>query len=409
MKNCEGTTPMSTSSAPLPRPKLSSADLSEKQHALIDTLYAGNCLAIAPVGFGKAVCAQTAAQELIEHGYVKRVLVLAPLKVCRLTWATEYTHWSHLWQPACALGDPTERAAAINSDAQIVVMNIENLPWLIKEKLHGSFDGLVVDEISKFKSAGSRSVSVLRRLKNFTWRVGLSATPVAECGADIYAQALVLDGGAALGTRQDTFLTKYMTPTDYTARSWAWLPGGAENCALALRTLVYVADGAEYTDTLPPLVDNIDYITLPDDVRQHYTDMLREGVIDGLDIEAPNAAVIAGKLQQIACGAIYRDDGKTRSTHWLHTLKYEALFKLLARAGGPVLISYQYEFEQEKLTELRIPIFDGSQRLVDLWNGRALRHLAIHPKSAAHGLNLQYGGCELICLSPVWSNPCSLS
>ena len=382
---------------------LSFSDITPTQQAAIDALYEGDRLLIAGVGFGKAMIGQTAAQELLDDGLVTRVLVIAPLKVAKLTWATEWRKWSHLEEPGVATGHPGDRLEVLASDKRIVVINIENVPWLVKEGLHSGFDGLLIDEISKFKAVGGATFKKLRPIiKQFAWRAGLSATPVAETGIDIYSQALLVDGGTALGRSKDRFLRKYFYPTDYMEYDWQPLPGGLERLSADLAGLIYVADDMGYKADLPELVDDIRWVRLPEQARLNYAKMLKDGLLlDGaISVEAANAAVVTGKLQQIAAGAIYDDDG---NTFWQHREKFLALEALLMAADGPVLVAYQYEFEKAELRALGVELFTGSAAMQDRWNAGEIPAMGLHPKSAAHGLNLQYGGHELICLSPLWS------
>jgi hypothetical protein len=387
--------------------QLTPDDLKPEQHDAIDYLYGGDGILIAGVGFGKAVVGQTAAQELLDDGVLKRVLVLAPLKVCTLTWQLEHLGWSHLEPVACALGTPAERVAAIESGARIVVLNLENVKWFFRHygKAHG-FDGLLIDELSKLKSAGSAAVKALRpRLGDFAWRAGMSATPVAESGVDIYAQALVIDGGAALGTRQDEFLIKYFYPADYERRNWTLQPGAAERLAAALAGLVFVADDGSYRAGLPELRDEIVNVDLPADAHQAYSELAAEMCVrlEAGEVEAVNAAVLSGKLLQLAGGAVYDADGEVLR---IHSAKFLALRRLIDEAAGPVMVCYTYLWQ---LTELRwsygnlVVLGDDPARAMADWNAGKIKILAVHPKSASHGLNLQAGGHELIILTPIWS------
>ena len=396
--------PQSTLATASPRASLCYDDISPQQHQLIDALYEQDTLAIAPVGFGKAVCGQTAAQALLADDVVSRVLIVAPLKVARLTWGGEWTVWEHLREPALALGSPEERLAALRSDRDIVVINIENVPWLFKQPESAGFDGLLIDETSKFKSAGSKGVGVLRRKRGqFVWRAGLSATPVAEAGMDIYSQALLIDGGRALGTRKDAFLAAYMYPTDYKQRKWAWQPGAPQRLARALRHILFVADSGDYTQELPALVSEVVTVEMPPAARDVYCEMAEDGSIEIMDIDTASAGVVTNKLMQIAAGAIYRGEPPNRETLHLHDEKFGMIARLINCAAGPVLVAYQFEFEKEELLSQGFPLFDGTADMETRWNAGEIPVMCLHPKSASHGLNLQYGGYELLCMGPVWS------
>lgn len=380
------------------------------QQAAIDRLYEhSHTLLIAPKGFGKAMVGQTAAEELLADGVLRRVLVIAPLAVCRLTWAAEWREWEHLEiQPALAAGqDEAGRALAVAGDSPIVLLNSENVAWFFNTYGHDhGFDGLLVDESTIFKAPGGTAFKALRRhLADFTWRVTMSADPIAETGIDIYGQALVTDNGAALGRNKENFMRRYFYPTDYGQTKWAVLPGQDTVLAQKLAPMLHVVDDTAYEAELPTLVDRVIAVTLPAAAREAYQSMVgAECVeIDGVTIEAASAGVVMGKLQQITAGAIY-DENKT--AHWLHMAKLEALAAFLAKEWrGPVAVAYQFLFELEALRE-RFPnlsvLGDDPEGVMARWNAGEVPLMALHPKSAARGLNLQYGGCCLFVLTPPW-------
>jgi len=371
-------------------------------------MYEDSRLVIGAVGLGKCVCGQTASEELIRDGFLERVLVVAPLRVANATWGHEHEKWDHLGEVGIATGTPEERRAVIDSDVEIVVINIENLVWFFNMYGHNhNFDGLLIDEISKFKTAGGRTFKKLRaHLKDFSWRCGMSATPIAESGMDIYAQVLIIDGGKALGRNQETFRRTYFMQVDHMGYDWEIQPGGAERLAEDISDVVYIADDSAHADGLPDLIDVRIPVDIPDVARTFYAEMAKEGIVelpDGGLIEAPNAAVVQGKLQCVASGAVYDDDGETR---WLHRAKFDALDTVLADAEGPVMLAYQYIFEREEL-RARYPgavFLAETPDCIAAWNRGEVELLVLSPKSAAHGLNLQAGGHELICMGPVWSS-----
>lgn len=400
----------STSSTASTTSLLSRKAFTPEQEKAIEELYARNVLLIAPKGFGKAAVGQTACQDLIDDSHLGRVLVLAPLKVCELTWANEWKKWSHLRKPALALGDRRARLAAINSDADIVVLNFENAKWFFEHDLHMRFDGLLVDESTKLKAAGGATFKALRpKLKHFQWRACMTADPVAEQGTDIYTQAMVVDGGKALGRNKELFMRRYFYPTDFQQRNWAVLPGQDAVLAERLKPLLWVVRDEGYEASLPELRDTIFNVMMPYDAVKAYDDMATSMYIDFVerDVEAVNAAVVSGKLCQITAGAVYAQDrdGK-RVVQWLHNAKLLALRNLLKQLNGPVMIAYQFEFELEALREEypeMLVLGDDPGKVEQLWNTGEIGLMAVHPKSAAHGLNLQYGGSHLVILSPIWS------
>jgi len=387
---------------------LTENDFSDAQQALIDALYGGNILAIAPMGMGKTAAAQTAATELIKDGHLKRVLVIAPLKVAQLTWANEHTKWSHLEAPAMAIGDVAKRKEALESDNPLVVINMDNVPWLMKSNdlVALGFDGLVIDEISKFKSPGSSRVRALRpRLKNFKWRVGLSAAPLTESGMEIYSQALLIDMGKSLGRSFDAFKRKFFIPTDYLQYDWVFMPpDGQQRLAAALKPIVYIAESESYTTALPILRDHIHTIKLPKHARAAYSAMARDMVAEVSDnaIEAPSNAVLSLKLLQIASGWVYNSESEAIQ---IHSEKIDWV-KNFVKPGQRIILSYWFKYELAALREA----FPGLTVLSDdpvaamaAWNAEDIDLLALHPAAGGHGTNLQKSCHTLICLGPFWS------
>jgi hypothetical protein len=403
-----------TSSTASQRPnKLPKSLLTPQQESAITRLYeTDSTLLIAGVGFGKAVVGLTAACELIGAGELSRVLVLAPLRVCQLTWATERDIWEHI-DPnlvAVACGSIKQRTAAVESPAKVVVTNFENAVWMVTQYGH-LFDGLLIDEITKLKTVSGTGAKALRFwVKGLSWRVGMSANPVAEAGTDIYGQALLLDCGAALGTRKETFLRRYFYPTDFQNRNWVPLPGSEQAIADAMGDLIYYADDGGYKASLPPVDDLVEWLDMPGGGWDLYDALQALGkvTVGGRDVLAPSAGVLTQKLYQIAAGGLYGGADEERELVWFDPYKIDWAMGLAARSDGPVVIVYQYGFQLDALLArdpCALVLGRGSKFTeTDLanWSAGRHKHLFMHPNSAAHGLNLQYGSSTLVCLSPVW-------
>lgn len=387
--------------------RLSYSDITPEQQRTIDAIYGGDKIVIAAKGHGKAVCGQTAAQELLAAGELTRVLVLAPLKVCQLTWGREHEVWNHLDKPGMALGSANFRENIMrNEHYSIVVLNIENWPWAVKTGLYALFDGVLIDEVSKFKAAGSAGVRSMRKVrKHFKWVCGMTASPVAETGIDLYAQMLVVAGkDSPLGTNFDRFKQQYGIPLDFNEHKWGIRPGLEEALANAVKDYIYVADDAGYLASLPELRDEVIEVEMPDDGWEAYRQMAEGAYIDRFDIEAANPAVVSSKLLQVTSGAVINTEDTT--VHWVHWAKYEALQAFLTGVEGSVLIQYQFVYQKQEL-QATFPgikfLGDDPERLEQEWNAGQLPLLGVHARSASHGLNLQAGGHELVILTPIWS------
>ena len=390
---------------------LSYDDLDQDQIDLIERLYNFDItLVYATMGSGKSVCSLTAASELLEEGVITRVVVFAPLKPANDVWKDEHLKWRHLkhLNIAMATGNPKQRMTAINSDADIVVINLENLAWFFDTfKRTHNFDGVIIDELSKFKSNSTKMVKKLRRrTKYFNWKVGLTGSPVHEDFVGLFSQLLVLDGGKTFGTNKEKFLLSYFFPTDYEQRNWEVRHNRFKPLLNKLVDVWYSMP--DYTHKLPPVNEiNVPFDLSPDGMSI-YKSIKRDSVFideeQGIEIIADNAAVLSGKLEQVTSGFIYDDD---HVVNLVDLSRQKAFKQLRSKLKNKRCIIF-YAFEEEK--KQIIDVLDNDYHTLDdknvgaLWNAKKVNNFILHPKSASHGLNYAQGGYTIIWFSPIWSN-----
>jgi len=393
---------------------LSKDVLTEEQQKAITRLYESDrTLFIGGLGFGKCIVGLTAATELIRDGALSRVLVIAPLRVITSTWMEEIRKWDYLdpGMLVSAVGGREWRERALRSKAPIVCINFESARQLIGEakELGVEFDGLLIDELSCLKACGGELVKVMRHwVKKIPWRVGMTATPVAECAEDIYAQALLLDDGAALGTRWEAFLNRWFIQADYKGHSWELRPGAAQDIGARLQGLVYRADDTAYLEALPGILDEFVPVPLSEQSRGIYDEMRKDSVVADLSVVAKNRAVQAGKLAQIASGGLYR--GEEKDLVWQDADRLLAVAECVSQLRGePVIITYQYTFQLDGLRRVYpdAPVLgvggNCSAEELAAFNRGEIPVLLGHPKSFGMGLNLQ-GACRtMIHYSPMYS------
>ena len=360
------------------------------------------------MGLGKSVITLTAMKELMDHGMIRRALVIAPLRVARDTWPGEIQKWDHLkglsW--SVAVGTEKARHEALREEAQITIINRENVPWLAEE---GGFDYdmIVIDELSSFKNWQAKRFKALMAVRPGVRRVvGLTGTPSSNGLMDLYAEFRVLDLGQRLGRTIYQYRGQYFEPE---AMSWghvlSWRPKrGAENAIYKqIQDITVSLKSGEYLQ-MPEKVENIVLVRLKPGERRLYDRMAREMMlkVDGEEINAKNAAVLSGKLAQMANGAVYTESGESIR---IHDAKLDALEDLIEGANGqPMLVAYWYQQDLERIRE-RFPEtreLKCSQDLVD-WNEGRIAVGLIHPASAGHGLNLQSGGSTIVWFGLTWS------
>ncbi len=390
---------------------LKKSDLKPDQQGAIDRLYEHDeTIIIAEMGGGKTIITLTAIAELLEDNVLKNVLIIAPLKVCQTVWRQEAQKWAHTENIliAVACGSEKKRREAVEARAQITVINFENVAWLMKNygKL-GFWDGLVVDELTKLKAVGGKTFKALRpRLKDFSWRVGLTGTPVSEDFEGLYAMAMVIDCGKALGTRFDAFKNTYFFPTDFQQYNWALHDGASDNILMRVENLIY--DLESYTAELPPITYETVELTMPIELKARYDEFKHTNILafddDELDaVAADTAAVLSGKLQQLASGFIYDENG---DSVLICDYRLRALESLLYGLKRPVVVCYWFKADLIAMRErfpLCVVLGDDVEENSRRWNNGEIDMLLLHPRSAGHGLQLQFGGCDMIWYSPTWS------
>ena len=351
---------------------------------------------LAPVGAGKTAITLTAMQAMLNDGLVKRWLVVAPKRVCTDVWPVEAPKWSGI-TPALAVGTPAQRAAAMRSDASVVVINYDNLDKL--EDLSG-FDGVVFDELTRLKNPSGKRFKALEKLMStMAIRWGLTGSFTSNGLEDVFGQCKIIDQGL-LGRAKGAFLQQYFHCVNRDFGQWTPAPGALEQVMERIKPATFVLDPGDYTDKLPPCHVVETRVPLAD--RGPYEKMKRDYVVKfGEDrVIAQNAASVTTKLQQMASGFVYNREGPL-PVHWFSGHKFDRLEELLAenqRANTIVVYNYQ-----EELAELRRR-FPHAQTIedkdvIERWNAGKVGLLFIHPKSAGHGLNLQYGGSHIAFLS----------
>ncbi len=362
------------------------------------------------MGLGKSVITLTALFDLIlDQFLIRKVLVIAPLRVARDTWPLEIKKWDHLsgMTYSVAVGNESERRRALMRAADIYIINRENVDWLItKSGIPFDFDMVVIDELSSFKShQAKRFKSLLKARPSIKRIVGLTGTPSSNGLMDLWAEFRLLDLGQRLGRYISHYRAAYFTPDKRNAEvifSYKPLSGAEDAIYQRISDITISMKSCDYLK-LPECVIN-EVPVVMDDKEMAVYDRFREDMVTKIrdkEIDAANAAVLSGKLLQMANGAVY--DEEKVSCH-IHDRKLDALEDLLEGANGkPVLIAYWYQHDAERI-RARFPVREikTSQDIED-WNAGKISAAIIHPASAGHGLNLQAGGSTLIWFGLTWS------
>lgn len=361
-------------------------------------------------GLGKNVITLTAIAELMHNRFeISKALVIAPLRVAENVWDVEAKKWDHLkhLRVAKVLGSEKKRIQALNTNADIYVINRENTKWLVDYyKKDWPFDMLVLDELSSFKSHRAKRFKALRKVRPLCKRVvGLTGIPAPNGLIDLWAQVYLLDSGRRLGKTISGYRDRYFLPdkrNQHVIFSYKPREGAEEAIYKKLSDICISMKNRDYL-TIPERMDNILGINLPPKVLEQYRQLERDLLLPLLegDIVAGSAAVLTNKLLQITGGAVY-DEGK--KVQILHDEKLKALEDLVEAANGkPVLVYYNYRHELERIQKhLLCRVLDTAKDIED-WNKGEIPVMLAHPASAGHGLNLQNGGSTIIWFGLPWS------
>lgn len=369
------------------------------------------------MGLGKTVTTLTAIRELKYNRFqVRRVLVIAPKKVAEGTWSREKDKWDHtrLLRVSPVLGSQSKRERALNTPADIYVINRENVTWLVDYyRNEWPFDMVVVDESSSFKSHASKRFKSLASVSGKIDRlVELTGTPSPNGLDDLWAQVFLLDGGERLGKRYTQFRERYFQPdkrgADGMVYSYQAKPGTEESILERISDICVSMKAEDYLE-LPDLSYHQTPVELDSKSARAYRELERKMVLElpeEGEISVASAAALSNKLLQLANGALYDED---RNVHEVHSCKMEAFLELVeSLQGKPALVFYNYQHDRDRILaalsgkglrvrELRTPEDE------DDWNSGRIDILLAHPASSAYGLNLQQGGNHVVWFGLTWN------
>lgn len=396
------------------------SDLDEDQLALVRLAYRKKFILLAvPMGFGKTVITLTVVRQLLDEFVVRKVLIVAPKRVATDTWPDEIKAWEHTRPLSVSVitGTPNERLSALRTPAEIYIINRENLPWLwrtIGGLDRWPFDMLVYDEASRLKGGKKRTESrrmsefgVLARARSKMRRViELSGTPAPKGLIDLWGPAYILDHGERLGSNRKAFLARWFYQE---GKHRPFIPfTHSEREILAQLSDVMVSVPPRQTDGIEVRISPV-FVRLPKKVMEEYRRFERTLVSAEYDVEAASRGVLANKLLQFANGGLYRgneEDPEAKEVVPVHDAKLDALESIIEEAAGNnILVAYGYQFDRERIKKRfpRAVLFDEDPNFVKNWNEGRISLGLLHPASAGHGLNLQFGGHIAVWYGLTWS------
>jgi len=382
------------------------------------------------MGLGKTVITLTAIVDLFLQYKINKVLIVAPLRVANKVWAQEAQKWMHtsFLKFSICTGNIKKRKQALEADAQVYVINRENVKWLCEEYNYVMpFDMLVIDELSSFKSHDAQRFKALKLARtSFSRILGLTGTPMSNGYMDLWAQIFLLDGGIRLHpyiTRyRNEFFTQDRVGSSEYAMGYELIEGMDTVINERIADIVLTMKTEDYLDLPSFNVIDID-VELPEETFKRYKEFEKTKIFEFMDAEvsATSAGSLSGKLLQYANGACYyevqvagvdNNDYKTERKYLtVHDHKIDALLTLIEKADGkPLLVAYQFKSDLERLLlavsenfpKLNVAVLNNDA-VIDRWNNKEINVMFAHAMSAGHGLNLQFGGDTVVWFGLTWS------
>lgn len=366
------------------------------------------------MGMGKTAITLMAVEYLMYEMFViYKVLVVCPLRVTR-TWKDEMEKWEQLrgTRYSVVTGTAAQRKKALKADADIYIINRENVPWLVdKCDIPFQFDMIVVDELSSFKNHQTARHKAMMKVRPFIKRiVGLTGTPASQGLMDLFAEFKVLDMGERLGRFIGQYRLNYFKPDKVNGPivySYKLLPGAEERIYEKIQDITISMKAVDFLD-MPELISNEYPVYLDEGEMQKYEELKKDLILSTPEHEvtAANAASLVNKLSQMANGAVYTDDKKVIN---FHDKKLDALEDVIESATGkPLLVAYWFKHDYtrivERLQKIGVDYMKiDTEESITKWNNGEIPVALIHPASAGHGLNLQQGGNTMVWFGITWS------
>ncbi|HEM6178622.1 TPA: DEAD/DEAH box helicase [Streptococcus suis] len=375
-----------------------------------------NAAVILDMGMGKTATTLSAVNELMFDRFeVAKVLVIAPLRVANTVWSDEIEQWAELrhLRYSKIVGTPKQRKVALQKDADIYIVNRENLPWLVEQcSPYFKWDMVVIDELSSFKSWQSKRFKAFMAMRPYMKRiVGLTGTPSSNGLMDLFAEFKVIDGGERLGRFIGEFRSRYFEEGRRNGNIvYEYIPMDYAECQIQdkISDITISMKALDYLD-MPDLISTKKLVRMSEKEKEKYSQFKKEYVLselDGLEVTAANAASLTNKLVQLSNGAVYSDD---HTVVPLHEQKLDALEDILESANGePVLVAYWFKHDLARIIG-RLEKLKVKSRVLKTeedireWNKGNVPVGLLHPAGAGHGLNLQKGGHNLVWFGLTWS------
>lgn len=378
-----------------------------------------SALILVGMGVGKTAAILTRLSEMIQNAEVSAALVIAPLRVCNLTWPLEIKQWDHLkWMKVANLRTESGQRAFLNGTAHVYLINYESIPLLVSlvERRRNTipYQVAIFDELTKAKNPSSKRIKIYRKkVPRPEWNWGATGTPMPNSWRDLFAQARLVDNGKRLGEDYRKFLQEFFYCTTHGGfPKYEEKAGTAARLEKALSDITITIKSSDVLNIPDTVFEDVE-VTFTPELKEKYKTLERELVIEirkqterdaGKRINVGSAAALVTKLQQFTSGEMYCDEKKH---HPIHDLKFKSLEKLIKQQEEPMFVVCQFKHEYSRMKEFfpHSKFFNDAKtiqaqtQLLSDWNKKKIPILFAHPASVGHGLNMQFGSSILTFLS----------
>lgn len=415
-----------------------------QRECILHQLYNTDSMLWLGMGLGKTPITLTTIVDRMRAQQVQKTLIFGPLRVIQAVWAREARKWSHTNHLRFSVvhGNKEKRLRSLFADADIYLINYENMNWLAQTLDHYyisqdkplPFQMVVYDEVSKLKNSTSLRIKGGTRdrkdhrgdsheikvtgwrkmIPHFTYRTGLTGTPASNGYIDLFGQYLAVDGGQRLGEFVARYKDSYFA-SDY--NGWTYTPTelGKQWIEHKISDITKKMDAKDYLDLPECKITNM-MVDLPPKARKAYdeveADMFTK-LDSGAEVEVFSKTSISNKCLQFCNGSPYLVAGSTEFVA-VHDAKLDALDEVLEEAAGsPVLCSYSFtadaerimkKFKKYKPVNLTNTPSNQTEAVIAKWNRGEIKLLIGHPASMGHGVDgLQDTGHTLVWFGVVWS------
>ena len=365
------------------------------------------CALFVDLGMGKTIVVLTLIQSLLDEFETHKTLIIAPLRVANITWADEIALWDNInLKYLICTGSANNRISNLNKEADLYIINRENIPWLVS--YYGPrwpFDCVIIDESTSFKSFKANRFKKLKLvLSKIDRLIELTATGAGNSLMDLWPQFYLLDGGARLGKTITEFRNKYFI-SDYMGYTWTLKLGAEETIRSKIKDIVFRLKASDYLE-VPQIINTTVKVRLPASLKEKYEE-LKKDFVTSFDIERLSvfsAAAKSNKLLQFCNGAAYTDSNKNYVE--IHDKKLEALAEIIeCNKGENIIVAYNYRTDLIRIKKrfANAMEMDKEGESIEAWNNGKISLMLLHPASAGHGLNLQKGGHIIVWFGLTWS------